>query len=265
MRNSPTALRDSRFVWIDTTDAQGSSFAYQPLRYQMPEKQVAASPVRIDKTMPDWNAVLAPANETVISPEIFPVEESLVNIVMSYLHSILPNFFSHFGRLFMWMVEIIKSIFKRTVESSPTPEEFVKEEEKEKVQVSAVDVIRVQAQPNQAKAAVVVASSSPVKGGPKDEVWMDFWRKKLNPEEPGHQKYLSDLAEIYSSSPVGSDWRIFFDDVEKDKSSPWQIVINRANLQVAQQETQAPEKTIFDRWWEAQRRFFRSTFEHFFN
>jgi len=77
--------------------------------------------------------------------------------------------------------------------------------------------------------AVVRAMSSPVKGGPEDAVWMRFYRNKLNPETPGHQKYLNDFVELYQSSSEGSKWYKFFKKEERIVDSPWQIVFQTAN------------------------------------
>jgi hypothetical protein len=79
----------------------------------------------------------------------------------------------------------------------------------------------------ESSAAVVAMSSSPIKGGPEDAVWMKFYTNKLNPEKPGHAQYLNEFVEIYRTMEKSSSWYEFFQSVEPD--SPWQVVVQTAN------------------------------------
>ena len=55
-------------------------------------------------------------------------------------------------------------------------------------------------------------------------------------------KYFS---EIYRTAEKGSDWRVFFERVEKDKNSPWQVVIIRDRHQVIDNsQEEIPVNTI---------------------
>ncbi len=73
--------------------------------------------------------------------------------------------------------------------------------------------------------AVVAAISSPIKGEPGDDAWMEFYEDKLNPKASGHQKYMNYFIDLYHNSEKGSNWRVFFKEVEQGQHAKWKIVI----------------------------------------
>lgn len=57
------------------------------------------------------------------------------------------------------------------------------------------------------------------------EEWLRFFTNKLDPQTPGHDKYMALFKQKFHKAKEGSDWHVFLQEIKKDKNSPWQIVL----------------------------------------
>jgi len=207
---------------------------YHPEIYPVQEMPMAASPVAIEKELSPWEALKIPIRQFSEYLKTF-YRGGIENTEISYLNGFLLNLP---GRIWHWIVKVFEPLsnaFKIVFHLNEHQAILTEVDHSENLST------RKTADPL-ARAAVIVASASPIRGGPGDEVWMRFYVNKLDPLTPFHEKYFEEFVGMYLS---GQDeaWNDFFKREEKNlNSSPWRGVILEAQNRQEQSQVEVTEK-----------------------
>ena len=214
------------------SDRRVQSLTYPADGVRVPQEMAeAASPALIDKTMGPWRGVIAIPDRALIDTTIHKAEGGAVNTFAAYVLSRLFNLWDYLARWIVRFLTMFQAVFRVAIDFSAYPEfSFYPGQAPPGRSAGGGRVLNAVSQSGERNdAAVVAVSSSPVKGGPEDAVWMRFYTNKLNPLTPGHEKYMAEFIVLYRSAEKGSPWYEFFAGLDPD--SPWQVVIQKAREQ----------------------------------